>query len=74
MVLPGFVQVTLWNLTLQGLDACPFMAQNNDGEGNGDGQQSRASTSSENKSKKTQIRMDLEPIQDSTRHKPMLSN
>ena len=44
----------LWNLTSQGLSACLFKAQNNDGEGNGDGHQSRPSTSSENKSKKTE--------------------
>ena len=74
MVLPRFVQVTLWNLTLQGLATCPFMAQNNDGEGNGDGHQSGASISSENKSKMIHIRVDLEEIQDSARHKLMLLN
>ena len=74
MVLPRFVQVTLWNLTLQGLATCPFMAQNNDGVGNGDGYQSRPSTSTENNSKKAQIRMDLEQIQDTTKYNLMLSN
>ena len=29
--------MTLWNLSLQVLATCPFMAQTNDGEGNGDG-------------------------------------